>query len=72
MGVVAEGVENFEQVAKLRELGILAAQGHVFCPALSAPSFLQLMEEIAPLPDAESDVRNRLEVSPGPNRFAAA
>jgi sensor c-di-GMP phosphodiesterase-like protein len=72
MGVVAEGVENFEQVAKLRELGILAAQGHAFCPPLPASSFLELMEAIAPLPDAESDVRNRLELGSGPSRFAAA
>jgi sensor c-di-GMP phosphodiesterase-like protein len=72
MGVVAEGVENFEQVAKLRELGILAAQGHVFCPPLPASSFLELMEAIAPLQDAENDVPSRLEIGPGPGRFAAA
>jgi sensor c-di-GMP phosphodiesterase-like protein len=49
MDVVAEGVESFEQVVKLRELGILAAQGHVFCPPVPASSFLQLVEAIAPI-----------------------
>jgi sensor c-di-GMP phosphodiesterase-like protein len=48
MDVVAEGVETFEQVIKLRELGILAAQGHVFCPPLPGSSFLKLVEAIAP------------------------
>jgi sensor c-di-GMP phosphodiesterase-like protein len=50
MGVVAEGVENFEQVLKLRELGILAAQGYVFSPPLPGASFLQLLEALAPMP----------------------
>ena len=49
MGVVAEGVENFEQVEKLRELGILAAQGHVFSPPLPGSSFVQLVEALVPL-----------------------
>ena len=34
MDVVAEGVESFEQVVHLRELGIRAAQGYVFAPPL--------------------------------------
>ena len=34
MDVVAEGVENFEQVMHLRELGIRSAQGYVFAPPL--------------------------------------
>ena len=55
MDVVAEGVESFEQVLKLRDLGILAAQGHVFCPPLPGPSFLQLVEAIA-LPRAAVEV----------------
>jgi sensor c-di-GMP phosphodiesterase-like protein len=49
MDVVAEGVENFEQVLKLRDLGILAAQGHVFSPPLPGSSFVQLVEAIAPV-----------------------
>jgi sensor c-di-GMP phosphodiesterase-like protein len=49
MDVVAEGVETFEQVVHLRELGIRAAQGYVFAPPLPAVSFLQLLEAIDPL-----------------------
>jgi len=49
MDVVAEGVESFEQVVHLRELGIRAAQGYVFAPPLPAPVFLKLVEAIDPL-----------------------
>lgn len=34
MDVVAEGVENFEQVMHLREVGIRSAQGYLFAPPL--------------------------------------
>ncbi len=44
MDVVAEGVENFEQVMHLRELGIRSAQGYVFAPPLPGKAFLQLVE----------------------------
>jgi sensor c-di-GMP phosphodiesterase-like protein len=58
MDVVAEGVETFEQVEHLRELGIRMAQGFVFAPPLPGRSFLDLMEAIDPLPAQaeESDV----------------
>jgi sensor c-di-GMP phosphodiesterase-like protein len=49
MDVVAEGVENFEQVMYLRELGIRSAQGYVFAPPLPGKAFLQLVEAIDPL-----------------------
>ncbi len=52
MDVVAEGVENFEQVMHLRELGIRSAQGYVFAPPLPGSAFLQLIEAIDPLPAA--------------------
>ena len=48
MDVVAEGVENFEQVTHLRELGIRSAQGYVFAPPLPGSSFLKLIEAIDP------------------------
>jgi len=48
MDVVAEGVENFEQVMYLRELGVRSAQGYVFAPPLPGKSFLQLVEAIDP------------------------
>ena len=50
MDVVAEGVENFEQVVHLRERGIRQAQGYVFAPPLPGSSFLQLIEAIDPQP----------------------
>lgn len=50
MDVIAEGVENFEQVMHLRDLGIRSAQGYVFAPPLPGGSFLQLVEAIDPLP----------------------
>jgi sensor c-di-GMP phosphodiesterase-like protein len=49
MDVVAEGVESFEQVLHLRELGIRAAQGFVFAPPLPVSAFLQLVETIDPI-----------------------
>lgn len=50
MDIVAEGVENFEQVAHLREIGIRSAQGFVFAPPLPGSAFLQLLEAIDPIP----------------------
>jgi EAL domain-containing protein (putative c-di-GMP-specific phosphodiesterase class I) len=47
--VVAEGVENFEQVEQLREMGVRFVQGYVFAPPLPGPSFLKLVEAIDPL-----------------------
>jgi sensor c-di-GMP phosphodiesterase-like protein len=55
MDVVAEGVENFEQVMHLRALGVRLAQGYVFAPALPGSSFLQLVEAIAPLHQPATD-----------------
>ena len=49
MKIVAEGVENFEQVVYLREHGISAAQGYVFAPPLPAGAFLKLLETLDPL-----------------------
>ena len=52
MQIVAEGVEDFEQVVHLREHGITAAQGYVFAPPLPGSAFLQLVEAIDPQPAA--------------------
>jgi sensor c-di-GMP phosphodiesterase-like protein len=49
MDVIAEGVENFEQVMHLREVGIRSAQGYVFAPPLPGGAFLQLVEAIDPV-----------------------
>jgi len=56
MDVVAEGVETFEQVMHLRELGIRSAQGYVFAPPLPGSSFLKLIEAIDPLPAVSAGV----------------
>jgi sensor c-di-GMP phosphodiesterase-like protein len=60
MDVVAEGVETFEQVMYLRELGIRSAQGYVFAPPLPGSSFLKLIEAID-APAAVADVPAREE-----------
>jgi sensor c-di-GMP phosphodiesterase-like protein len=52
MDIVAEGVESFEQVIALRNLGIRAAQGYVFAPPLPAAAYVQLIEAIDPLSDS--------------------
>jgi sensor c-di-GMP phosphodiesterase-like protein len=66
MDIVAEGVENFEQVMHLRELGIRSAQGYVFAPPLPGGAFLQLIEAIDPLPAAGE----RAEVASAPRVLA--
>ena len=48
MDIIAEGVENFEQVVALRERGIRAAQGYVFAPPLPGSAFLELLAAIDP------------------------
>ena len=55
MDVIAEGVENFEQVMHLRALGVRSAQGYVFAPPLPGSSFLQLVEAIDPLQPAATN-----------------
>jgi sensor c-di-GMP phosphodiesterase-like protein len=52
MEIIAEGVENFNQVISLRDRGIHAAQGFVFAPPLPAASILQLLAAIDPRPVA--------------------
>src|SRR6185437_4801331 len=63
MDVVAEGVENFEQVMHLRTLGVRLAQGYVFAPPLPGSSFLRLVEAIDPLQPATADATERMRAS---------
>jgi len=49
MQIVAEGVEDFEQVIYLRDHGISSAQGFVFAPPLPGPAFIQLIEALDPV-----------------------
>ena len=48
--VIAEGVENFEQVTYLRQYGINAAQGYIFAPPLPGSAFLELVKALDPQP----------------------
>jgi sensor c-di-GMP phosphodiesterase-like protein len=54
MEIFAEGVETFEQVAYLRERGIVLAQGYAFAPPLPGPMFRQLLEAAHPLGSGDS------------------
>jgi len=54
MDIVAEGVENFDQVVYLRDHGVRAAQGFVFSPPLPGASFLALLESVDPLAGEEA------------------
>jgi sensor c-di-GMP phosphodiesterase-like protein len=49
MDIVAEGVENFDQVMYLRDNGIRQAQGFVFAPPLPAESFIELLNAMDPI-----------------------
>jgi sensor c-di-GMP phosphodiesterase-like protein len=62
MEIIAEGIETFEQVVHLRELGIRAAQGYVFAPPLPGSLFLQLIDAIDP--PAEVVVKAEPTVTP--------
>jgi EAL domain-containing protein (putative c-di-GMP-specific phosphodiesterase class I) len=73
MDVVAEGVENFEQVIHLRDLGIRSAQGYVFAPPLPGSAFLQLIEAIDPMTAAdERDAAAPTPLAPERPRSKAA
>ncbi|MEP1883057.1 EAL domain-containing protein [Roseibium sp.] len=41
MGIIAEGVEQEEQVERLRELGVTAAQGYYFAAPMPASQYLE-------------------------------
>jgi sensor c-di-GMP phosphodiesterase-like protein len=62
MQIVAEGVENFEQVIYLREQGISVVQGFVFAPPLPGSAFLDLVEAMDPKPASSSAVEVGLPV----------
>jgi sensor c-di-GMP phosphodiesterase-like protein len=65
MQIVAEGVEDFEQVVYLRDHGISSAQGFVFAPALPGSAFLQLIEAIDPIASDGASVAGGLAVIEG-------
>lgn len=47
MGIIAEGVESEDQVERLRDLGISAAQGYYFSPALPPEKYIDLVRRSA-------------------------
>ncbi|ADZ70796.1 EAL domain-containing protein [Polymorphum gilvum] len=57
MGIIAEGVERMEQIERLRELGVTAAQGYIFAPPLPGKLYIELAEALAngPAPDLDLD-----------------
>lgn len=46
MGIIAEGVEKYEQIVLLRELGVSSAQGYIFSKPLPANKYLEFAEDI--------------------------
>ncbi|KZL12532.1 Cyclic di-GMP phosphodiesterase YahA [Pseudovibrio axinellae] len=46
MGIIAEGVEKYEQIVLLRELGVSSAQGFIFSKPLPAGEYLEFAEDI--------------------------
>jgi sensor c-di-GMP phosphodiesterase-like protein len=46
MGIIAEGVEMEEQVERLLELGVTAAQGYLFAPPMPAADYIAFAEKL--------------------------
>lgn len=46
MGIIAEGVEMEEQVDRLMELGVTAAQGYYFAPPMPASEYIAFAERL--------------------------
>lgn len=57
MTVVAEGVENDEQLDYLRKIGVHHAQGYLFAPALPAKAFLGLIDAIGMFGDTKASLQ---------------
>ncbi|MEJ0077248.1 MAG: EAL domain-containing protein [Alphaproteobacteria bacterium] len=55
MEILAEGVENVDQVKYLRDSGIFLAQGYAFAPPLPGRQFRALVEAAHPLAAGEAD-----------------
>lgn len=55
MGIVAEGVETLQQIERLRELGVTAAQGFIFAPPLPGDVFIELTKKLAPPREEETE-----------------
>jgi sensor c-di-GMP phosphodiesterase-like protein len=55
MGIIAEGVERMEQVERLRELGVTAAQGYLFAPPLPGKLYIDLANALTAGAGAAAD-----------------
>lgn len=69
MGIIAEGVESEDQVLRLRELGISAAQGFFFSPALPPAKYIDLVRrsEACETMDEKLALFNETRVAPQPD-----
>ena len=61
MGIIAEGVETMEQIARLRELGVTSAQGYIFAPPLPGHLYVQLSEALTSGNAFETDDERELD-----------
>lgn len=68
MGIIAEGVELEEQIDRLLELGVTAAQGYYFAPPMPANEFIEYCER----KEAEAAEKERLEAEAAAAEQAAA
>jgi sensor c-di-GMP phosphodiesterase-like protein len=65
MTVVAEGVENEEQLTYLRKIGVHQAQGYLFAPALPGKAFLELIDAIGTLGKGSTNAQaNMSDIEP--------
>ncbi len=72
MQIVAEGVEEIEQVNYLREHGIVAAQGYLFAPPLPASAFVKLMQTMEPAAPSAEATAAAVQKAVAPTNRAAA
>lgn len=57
MGIIAEGVEEEEQIDRLLELGVTAAQGYYFAQPMPAKEFIEFSERL------EEEARERARIA---------
>ncbi len=68
MGIIAEGVELEEQIDRLLELGVTAAQGYYFAPPMAASDFIEFAARI----EEEARDRDRLSAEAAAAEQAAS
>ncbi len=68
MGIIAEGVEMEEQIERLLELGVTAAQGYYFAQPMPAAEFIEFAERM----EEEARERSRLAAEAAAAEQAAA